>query len=83
MTEENDRKSGSGKNYTIGNIGAHARVAVGEHITWTETNFAGVDQGAELAEKFNALLKRMHTRILVPDGRLSPPSINRQQTTLD
>jgi hypothetical protein len=68
MADEHERKTGPVKSYTIGNIGAHARVAVGEHITWTENNFAGIDQGAELAEKFTALLKRIETDCSLDDA---------------
>jgi hypothetical protein len=46
------------KSYQMGNVGAGARVAQGEHITWTE-GFSGDPQGEELKRQFAELLARI------------------------
>jgi hypothetical protein len=47
-----------GKSYRVGDVGPGARVAVGEHITWTE-GFAGYPEGEELKHQFADLLTRI------------------------
>jgi hypothetical protein len=46
------------KSYRIGNVGSGARVAQGEHITWTE-GFAGNAEAEELKRQFADLLARI------------------------
>jgi hypothetical protein len=55
MTEQPNT---AGKSYQIGDVGAGARVAQGEHITWTE-GFAGNPQSEELKRQFTDLLTRI------------------------
>ena len=47
-----------GKSYSIRDVGAGARVAMGEHITWTE-GFSGDPQGEELKRQFADLFARI------------------------
>jgi len=47
-----------GKSYHIGDVGAGARVAQGEHITWTE-GFAGDAQGETIIRQFTELIARI------------------------
>ena len=47
-----------GKSYHIGDVGASARVAQGEHITWTE-GFAGDAQGETIIRQFTELIARI------------------------
>ena len=51
-------KAPAGKTYTLGNIGAGARVAVGENISWLE-GVARLPDGEALAQQFDKLLKRI------------------------
>lgn len=53
-----DPKSTSGRSYVIGNVGAGARVAQGENISWVE-GVAGLPDGESLARQFETLLKRI------------------------
>jgi hypothetical protein len=46
------------RSYQIGNVGAGARVAQGENISWQES-VAALPGGDTLAQQFNALLKRI------------------------
>jgi hypothetical protein len=46
------------RSYHIGDVGAGARVAQGEHISWQE-GVAALPAGESLAQQFNALLKRI------------------------
>jgi hypothetical protein len=62
------------RSYQIGNVGAGARVAQGENISWVE-EVAALPGGASLTQQFDALLKRIaedasldeDTRALVED----------------
>jgi hypothetical protein len=51
-------KLGAGRNYQMGDVGAGARVAQGENISWTE-GLAGLPNGDSLTQQFNALLERI------------------------
>ena len=46
------------RSYHIGNVGAAARVAQGENISWVE-GVASLPDGASLARQFEALLERI------------------------
>jgi hypothetical protein len=46
------------QNYTMGNVGAGARVAQGSHISWVE-GISGLQDGQLLARKFTELLERI------------------------
>src|SRR5437899_3334588 len=46
------------RSYRTGDIGAGARVAVGEHISWVE-GVARLPDGQALAQQFAALLERI------------------------
>ena len=67
-------KTGVGRSYQMGDVGAGARVAQGENISWTE-GLAGLPNGDSLTQQFNALLERIakdasldeDTRALAPD----------------
>lgn len=48
----------AGKSYQIGDVGTGARVAQGEHITWTE-GFAGDPQGEAIRRQFTELIARI------------------------
>jgi hypothetical protein len=48
----------TGKSYQIGDVGAGARVAQGENITWTE-RFTGDPQGEALRRQFTDLLAQI------------------------
>ena len=56
MAEE--PKSEMGRSYHIGDVGASARVAQGENISWVE-GVAGLPGGEVLAQQFTALLERI------------------------
>ena len=58
---------GISKSYRVGNIGAGARVAMGEHITWVEglSHYAG---GDELSIQLSALLDRIADDANLPDA---------------
>ena len=56
MAEE--PKPAAGRSYQIGDVGAGARVAQGENISWVE-GVAGLPDGASLARQFAALLERI------------------------
>ena len=47
-----------GRSYRIGDVGAGARVAQGEHITWVE-GVASLPDGEALKRQFDALLARI------------------------
>jgi hypothetical protein len=46
------------RSYQMGNVGAGARVAQGENISWVE-GVAALPGGASLTQQFDALLKRI------------------------
>jgi hypothetical protein len=48
----------AGRSYQIGNVGAGARVAQGENISWVE-GIAGLPGGDSLAQQFAGLLERI------------------------
>jgi hypothetical protein len=48
----------AGRSYQMGNVGAGARVAQGENISWAE-GIVGLPGGASLAQQFAALLERI------------------------
>jgi hypothetical protein len=50
----------TGKSYQIGDVGAGARVAQGENITWTE-RFTGDPQGEALRRQFTDLLAQIES----------------------
>jgi hypothetical protein len=47
-----------GRSYQMGDVGAGARVAQGENISWVE-GVAGLPDGQALAQQFSALLERI------------------------
>jgi hypothetical protein len=51
-------KPASGRSYQMGNVGAGARVAQGENISWVE-GAASLPDGESLARQFAALLERI------------------------
>jgi hypothetical protein len=51
-------KPPAGRSYQMGNVGAGARVAQGENISWVE-GVVGLPGGESLAQQFNALLERI------------------------
>jgi hypothetical protein len=51
-------KLSAGRSYQMGDVGAGARVAQGENISWTE-GLAGLPNGDSLTQQFNALLERI------------------------
>ena len=54
----NEPKSAADRSYQMGNIGAGARVAQGENISWVE-GVATLPDGESLTRQFDALLKRI------------------------
>ena len=48
----------AGRSYQMGNVGAGARVAQGENISWLE-GVGSLPEGGSLAGQFDALLKRI------------------------
>jgi hypothetical protein len=56
MAEE--PKPETGRSYHIGDVGAGARIAQGENISWVE-GVAGLPGGESLAQQFTALLERI------------------------
>jgi len=54
----NEPKSTADRSYQMGNIGAGARVAQGENISWVE-GVASLPDGESLTRQFDALLKRI------------------------
>jgi hypothetical protein len=48
----------AGRSYRIGDVGAGARVAQGENISWVE-GVASLPDGESLAQQFTALLERI------------------------
>jgi hypothetical protein len=46
------------RSYQMGDVGAGARVAQGEHISWVE-GIAGLPDGKSLTQQFDALLERI------------------------
>lgn len=60
MSEEEKKSSSTGgKSYHIGNVGAHAKVQQGEHLTMIEQAFAKTPEGDDLAQQFKALLEKI------------------------
>jgi len=60
MSEEEKKSSSTGgKSYHIGNVGGHARVQQGEHLTMIEQTFAKTPDGDDLTQQFKALLKKI------------------------
>ncbi|HWB72894.1 MAG TPA: hypothetical protein VG452_11820 [Egibacteraceae bacterium] len=57
MPQQPDGQPGA-KSYFVGDVGAHARVAQGEHIIWTETVLGPADAEA-LQRQFSELLARI------------------------
>jgi hypothetical protein len=53
-----DPKPTAGRSYQMGNVGAGARVAQGENISWVE-GIASLPGGESLAEQFKTLLDRI------------------------
>ena len=51
-------KPAAERSYQMGNVGAGARVAQGEHISWVE-GVASLPDGEALARQFDTLLKRI------------------------
>ena len=51
-------KPAAERSYQMGNIGAGARVAQGENISWVE-GMASLPDGESLTRQFDALLKRI------------------------
>jgi hypothetical protein len=51
-------KPAAGRSYQMGNVGASARVAQGENISWIE-GVAALPGGESLAQQFTALLERI------------------------
>jgi hypothetical protein len=51
-------KPGAGRSYQMGDVGAGARVAQGENISWVE-GVASLPGGESLAQQFTALLERI------------------------
>jgi hypothetical protein len=68
MSQEADR-SGTGKQYSMGDVGAGARVVQGDHNVWSES--LGISPGgAQLAHELTALLVRIKAdAALDPDDR--------------
>lgn len=58
MADQQDPKQLAGRSYSIGNVGAHARVAQGENISWVE-GLAALPDGAALRQQFDGLLSRI------------------------
>ncbi|HLZ27492.1 MAG TPA: hypothetical protein VKV73_09240 [Chloroflexota bacterium] len=54
--DEGNQASGN-TSYTIGNVGAHARVAQGTNISWVEGTFAATPEGIALKHQFTTLLQ--------------------------
>jgi hypothetical protein len=51
-------KPAAGRNYQMGNVGAGARVAQGENISWVE-GIASLPGGESLAQQFTTLLEQI------------------------
>jgi hypothetical protein len=51
-------KPAAARSYQMGDVGAGARVAQGEHISWIE-GIAGLPDGKSLTQQFDALLERI------------------------
>jgi hypothetical protein len=51
-------KPAAARSYQMGDVGAGARVAQGEHISWVE-GIAGLPDGKSLTQQFDALLERI------------------------
>src|SRR5919197_979167 len=49
------------KTYTVRDIGAGARVQVGENLSWYETSLASTPDGATLEQQLRALAQRLAT----------------------
>ncbi len=72
VSEESAGKRGAGqpgisKSYRVGNIGAGARVAMGEHITWVEglSHYPG---GDELTRQLSALMDQIAGDANLPEA---------------
>jgi hypothetical protein len=59
-TMSDEPKPAAQGSYNIGNVGAGARVAQGENISWVE-GVATLPDGESLTRQFDALLKRIAT----------------------
>src|SRR5215831_17987478 len=58
MADDKQTSSTGGKSYSMGNVGAGARVAQGENISWVE-GVSSLPDGKLLAQQFEALLDRI------------------------
>ena len=52
---------GGSKQYTIGDVGAGARVIQGDSNTWIEGQLGGLPDGDELVQRFQALIQRLES----------------------
>ncbi len=59
MSDDKQNQPTGQKIYTMGNVGANARVAQGENIKWIEGLSANFDDGEALAQQFSALLEQI------------------------
>jgi hypothetical protein len=57
-TEKQVGSAGTGKSYQVGDIGAHARVAIGENISWSE-GLSRYPGGDDLTQQLSALLEQI------------------------
>jgi hypothetical protein len=57
---ESQQPAGS-KQYTIGDVGAGARVIQGDYNTWIEGQLGALPGGQELARRFEALIGRLES----------------------
>jgi hypothetical protein len=55
MDEQSQAHDLASKSYSIGNVGAHARVQQGENLTWTESSLMNTQDGALVDQAFQAL----------------------------
>jgi hypothetical protein len=67
-------KAAAGRSYQMGDVGAGARVAQGENISWVE-GVANLPGGESLAQQFTALLERIAQDTSLDEARrmVSPP----------
>jgi hypothetical protein len=59
MDEQSEPNGPTSRSYSIGNVGAHARVQQGEHLTWTETSLVNTEDWALVDQAFQALAQRI------------------------
>jgi hypothetical protein len=59
MSEEEKSSSVGGKSFYMGNVGAHARVQQGEHLTMIQQTFAKTSEGDDLTQQFKALIAKI------------------------